>query len=156
VQAREARIEAKAQKKLATKLREKSLERAIKNRNTKNQTPRKQAPGKQASRKQTKNNEAMATKERRQYERMRSRLIPTLKADGYLPKQSSKVTIKMAGEDIFINGKLLPSAKEKKYCNIISRYVRHKRSATNITIKPNYFHVSVKRENGNSNYTNIN
>lgn len=92
-------------------------------------------------------------KQRAEYQKMRARLLPLLKSDGYLPKQSSKVTIDMMNKDIFINGKQLPNAKETKYCKIVSKYIPSKSNTKRIVIKPGYLHVSIDDRYGKTNYT---
>lgn len=87
------------------------------------------------------------------YEEMRDRLIPVLKADGYLPKKSSTLVMKMTKDDIFINGKLLASAQEGKYCDIVSHYGMRKDDVKRITIKPDSFHISSTGDHGNTRVT---
>ena len=91
--------------------------------------------------------------QRGRYEEMRDRLLPRLKADGYMPRSSSKVTIKMTENDIFINGKQLPNAQESQYCDIVSDYIDRKGAMKTIVIKPGYLHVRVKDKDSNSSYT---
>jgi len=94
-----------------------------------------------------------AALEQKKYYAMRDRLIPQLKADGYMKTDRSKVTIKMTPTDIFINGKQLTNAKESKYCDIVSDYIARKGDMKKIVIKPGYLHVSYKDAKSNSNYS---
>ncbi len=94
-----------------------------------------------------------AALEQKKYYAMRDRLIPVLIADGYMKSDHSKVTIKMTPTDIFINGKQLSNAKEKKYCDIVSEYFDRKGDVKKIVIKPGYLHISQKGSNGKSNYS---
>jgi len=91
--------------------------------------------------------------EQKKYYAMRDRLIPVLKADGYMKTDRSKVTIKMTATQTFINGKQLSKAKEKKYCDIVSEYFDHKNDVKRIVIKPGYLHISQKSKTGNTNYS---
>ncbi len=138
---------------LATELREETLEQAKQQRKQAKKQRKRAAKQRKKAMEQAEYSRAEANKNRGRYEKMRTRLIPVLKADGYLPKPSSKVTIKMAGDDIFINGKLLPDAEEKEYCDIISDYVKRKNDVTKIVIKPDYLHVNITRNNSNSTHT---
>jgi len=99
-------------------------------------------------------NRIKADKQRVGFEKMRDRLIPLLKTDGYMKSDKSKVTIKMTPTDMFINGKKLTDAKEGQYCDIISNYIDRKGDVKKIVIKPGYLHVSQKNKGGqNSSYT---
>ncbi len=87
-------------------------------------------------------------KQRERYMEMRDRLLPALKADGYLPRASSEVVFEMDKDDIFINGAKLPRAMEGKYCKIISDYIKRKDDTKRIVIKPDYLHISIDEQSG--------
>lgn len=87
------------------------------------------------------------------YEEMRDQLIPVLKADGYLNKKNATVIMDMTKEDIFINGELLTSVKEAKYCKIVSEYGMRKDDTKQITIKPDSFQISSIGKHGDTRVT---
>ena len=87
------------------------------------------------------------------YEEMRDRLIPALKADGYLNGKSSTVKMEMTPDDIFINGKQLANAREGIYCKIVSDYGMRKDDMKTIIIKPDSFQVSAKGDHGDHRVT---
>ena len=87
------------------------------------------------------------------YEEMRDRLIPALKADGYLSGKSSIVKMEMTPDDIFINGKQLANAREGIYCKIVSDYGMRKDDMKTIIIKPDSFQVSAEGDHGNHRVT---
>lgn len=94
-----------------------------------------------------------AAKEQKRYYKMRDKLIPLLKADGFMKTDNSKVTIKMTPTDIFINGRKLANAQENKYCDIVSKYINRKGDVKKIVIKPGYLHVSQKKNGHTSSFT---
>ncbi len=83
-----------------------------------------------------------AVVEQKKYRKMRDKLIPLLKADGFMKSKNNKATIKMTPTDIFINGKQLSDAQEGKYCDIVSDYISRKGDVKKIVIKPGYIHLS--------------
>jgi hypothetical protein len=89
-----------------------------------------------------------ADKQRERYMEMRDRLLPALKADGYLPRQSSEVIFEMNKDDIFINGAKLPQTSEAKYCKIVSDYIKRKGDTKRIVIKSDSLHISIDGQNG--------
>lgn len=86
----------------------------------------------------------------RQYEKMRVELIPFLTADDYIKSANSKVSIKMAGNNIVINGKKLDEKNEEKYCEIISKYIDREDANIHVSFKPGHMHVSSDNKNGHS------
>ena len=95
-----------------------------------------------------------ADKQAKKYEQMRERLIPVLTEDGFMKSESTKITMKVSDQSIWVNNQKLSSSLEGKYCDIISDYINRKGDVKKIVFKPGYMHVEAKGKNGHSTYTN--
>ncbi|PHR94448.1 MAG: hypothetical protein COA69_02305 [Robiginitomaculum sp.] len=89
-------------------------------------------------------------KRAREYEKMRTKLIPLLKAEDYIKSANSKVEIKVTETDITINGKKLNDKNGDRYSKIISRYIKSEGANMRIAFKPGYMHVSTNNKNGHT------
>ncbi len=89
-----------------------------------------------------------ADKQHAKYDAMRETLYGYLIEDGFLTSRQERATLRYTENNWTVNGKVIPSYKEAKYCNILADMEVKKATLTKVVISPKSTHIVSQSESG--------
>ena len=134
---------AEEQRERAEERAEQQLERAEEQRERAAEQKERAAEQRERAKEQAKR-DAKMNKKHAKYNGLRETLYGYLISDGLIASRSNKATLRYVDNNWTVNGEVIPSYKEDKYCVLFSKMGVRKSTLTKVEIKPGSTHIVTK------------